>query len=316
MHGRIRFLRWLIPVVILVEIGLVRTGVLSARTAIAVVVLIEVALAATMLGVAAAAIRRYRSGRAQGQDPWKAAEDALSLFVPRRAARLIVLEPRLWACLGRWVFRRHRPGETDFRYHGRSILGAFLILITLTTPVEIFLLELLLPWAWLRWLLLFAAVYGLLWLYGLYASLVVLPHRLEPDHLQVRYGHLNEATIPYDLIADVRAERRKAPRGGDGLQTSPEEHAVYLAVGGRTDLTLTLREPVTVDALWNPPPPVSTIHIAADRPDRMLAALNERLHAHSPRVAVDAAPAQGTAVDTLHSQDSRPRPVTSRARSV
>ena len=57
------------------------------------------------------------------------------------------------------------------------------------------------------------------------------------------------------------------------MRVVAEEDAAYLAAGGRTDLTLHLREPIVLHGLLKPTPPVRTLHLAADRPDQLAAEL-------------------------------------------
>lgn len=270
-------MKWLLPILVLAEIVLVRGGVLTVGQAVLAIVLIEGALALIAARQAVGAVRRFRAGRCDGLDPWTAAEDAFAVVFPRPVARFLVLEPRVWVCLVRWATRRYRPGPDDLPYHGRTVLGTFLVIVTLTTPVEILLFEVLIPWAWLRWVVLVLAIYALIWMFGLYASLVVLPHRLEPEGLLLRYGVLNHAFIPYASIARVEEARRTTPGGREGLRVVPDpEPAAYLGMGGRTDGTIALREPVQFWTLTGPSRPVRIVHVAVNDPARLVAALQAR----------------------------------------
>jgi hypothetical protein len=56
-------------------------------------------------------------------------------------------------------------------------------MVAFTTAVELLVLEPLAPRVWLRISLLVLGLYVLLWIFGLYASLVTLPHRLEESGL-------------------------------------------------------------------------------------------------------------------------------------
>lgn len=47
-------------------------------------------------------------------------------------------------------------------------------------------------------------IYALAWLVGLYASIVVRPHQLQPDGLHVRDGIFTELIVPYPAI--IRSE--------------------------------------------------------------------------------------------------------------
>ncbi|GBD16664.1 hypothetical protein HRbin26_01567 [bacterium HR26] len=285
-----RALKWSLLILILVEIVLVRAGWLSIGQAVAIVVLIEGALTLVAGIQAIRAVRRYRHQRAAGRGGVEAFEDALSLLMPQRLARLVALELRLWICLGRWLFRRYRPDERDFSYRKRSIVSALVVLVILTAPVEILILELLIPWAWLRWVLLALAVYGMIWVIGLYASLVVLPHRVADDGLWLRYGLLSEACIPFPEIADIQVAPRKVPDGRDGLRVVEEERAAYLAVGSRTDVTIALRRPQSFRTAFGRTAPVDTLHIAVDAPQRLCEAVRARLSLVAVRSGTEDSP--------------------------
>ena len=271
-----RVLKWLLPVLIVVEIILVWTGWLDLGTAIGVTLAIEVLLVVVAGRQLFVAVRRYRRQRTAGLGVWAALEDGLTVLLPRPVARIASLEPRMIACLLLWLFRRRRQGAGQFSYHRRSWGGALLILVLLTVPVEIFVVELLVPWAWLRWVLLIAALYGVLWFGGLIASLKVLPHRLEASGVRLRHGNLAEVLIPYHEIADVEQQSLGAPGGRDGLVTDRNAGSAYLAVGGRTDVTLRLRAARSVYGLLRPTPPVTTVHVAADDPAHLTEALRPR----------------------------------------
>lgn len=182
------------------------------------------------------------------------------------------MELRLWGALGLWLrraLRRPARDEAEFGYHRRSPLGALVWMALFTAPVELLAWELLIPWAWLRLALLIGSLYGLLWIAGFAASLRVLPHRIDPDGLRLRYGLFADGAIPYDAIEGVALERHQPPERRDGLRFSPRRTIAYLAVGGRTDVTLTLRTPRAVRGPFKAPSPVRMICLAADEPERL-----------------------------------------------
>lgn len=83
----------------------------------------------------------------------------------------------------RWISRRTVTPDREFSYHKRSQMALILVMVAFTTPVELLVLELRAPRVWLRISLLVLGLYVLLWIFGLYASLVTLPHRLEESGL-------------------------------------------------------------------------------------------------------------------------------------
>ena len=267
-------LKWLLPLVLVIEGALVWSKVLDLGTAAVVVGVLE--LLGLLLGLRAiiAAVRQYRSDRAAGLDLTAALEEGLTVIFPRKIARLIALEPQIYVCLYQFARRRRRTAD-EFAYHGRSALGSVVALILLTAPFEILAYELLIPWAGVRWALLLLTIYSVIWLLGLYASFRTLPYQLTAEGLRLHYGILAEGTVPYRALADVTLERRKAPGGHEGLQTS-RDGALYLAVGGRTDLTLRLHTPVIIHGLFQSQPPATILHLTADDPTALLTALRAR----------------------------------------
>ncbi|MDQ2806207.1 MAG: hypothetical protein M3Z04_04695 [Chloroflexota bacterium] len=267
-------LKWLFPLVLITDIVLVWAQVLDTRTALIVGGTLEVLAFLLGLRAVGAALLAYRRNRAAGLHMEAALEDGLTILFPRKIARLVAMEPRIYVCLYRFL-RRSPPAADEFAYYRRSMMGAVVALIFLTAPFEVLAYELLIPWAGVRWALLALTLYSMLWLLGFYASLRTLPYRLAADGLQLHYGLVAEGTVPYAALADATLERRKAPQGREGLQTS-RDGALYLAIGGRTDLTLRLHTPVIIQGLFQPQPPATVLHLAADDPAALVAALRAR----------------------------------------
>jgi hypothetical protein len=262
-----RAIKWLMLILIIAEIVLVRAGLLDVSTAIGVVVGIEALLLIVAGRQIIVAVRRYRQGRAAGLNLRIAIEDGLTVLLPRKVARIVALEPLLWAYLGKWALRHNHLGQGEFQYHKRSPIGPLLLVILFTTPVEILLFELLIPWDWLRWLLLIAAAYALFWAFAFYASLVVLPHRLEQDGVRLRYGIFADTLIPYPVIERVELQQLRSPSRGEGLRVDRENETAHITIGGRTSVTLHLRAPCALNGLLNLTPPVRTVYVAADDPE-------------------------------------------------
>lgn len=269
--------KWLIPVLIVAEALLVWLRVIDLSTAIIVVVAIEALLLLASLRLLIVTVRRYRQDRLGGSDFWTAFESALADSLPRTLAHVIAIEIKVWHCLWLWASRRKKLGVNEFSYHRRSTVGPLLLVVFITTPVEILLFELLLPWDWLKILLVIAAVYALLWVLAFYASLIVLPHRLGARALLIQNGFMARAELPYDQIESIAAQRKRPPDGSEGLKSVAKENAAYLTVGGRTDVSVRLKTPGSVEGFLRSTPPVQTIHLAADDPERLVNELKARL---------------------------------------
>ena len=291
-----RALKWIVPLVVVVEVILVWSGVADPGDAVLVVAGLEAVIFLVGLGGLVLVVGRYRKQRHAGLDPWRALEDGLSLVLPRAAARFVLHEPRMFVSLFRWAFRRVRPAEGEFGYHRRSVLRAIVPVVIVTSPLELLIVHLLAqalsPWGWLKWALLALGVYAVLWLLGLYASFVALPHRLERTGLRLRHGVLAEGFVPYEAIETVLRKEGKVPHFGDGLSHDTGEDALYLATGGKTDVALSLRAPRSVRGFLKETKPASRIHLAVDAPAGFVRELCSRIE--TPAFdSVAALPARG-----------------------
>lgn len=270
-----RWGRWLVLAVLLGQLALTRLGVFAGPGLLWVAATLEMLIVAIGVWSGFTTWRTYRRERLAGSDVWLALENGLATLLPHPLARVAVLEPKLWYCLIRWIARR-RMGADGFGYQRRALIGPILLLAILTLPAETFAIARLVPWPWLRLALLIGSVYSLFWMAGFYASLWVLPHRFVGNALQVHFGAFAEATIPLEAIEQVVRERRSTPNGRDGLNLSPQRTTAYLAVGGRTDVTLHLAQPISVQGLRGPTPPVLCLAVACDQPERFASEIARR----------------------------------------
>lgn len=271
-----RLLKILLPVLIVAQVAFVWSGVVSLREAIVIVLVLEILFFSVVATQIAFAARRYRHNRSLGEDVWSSVEEGFEVLLPRSLAKWVVMEPQLFTYLVRWVFRKTQLRENEFSYHEQLHLGAIVGMILFTTPVEILILELVIPWSWLRWTLLLLSVYALLWVCGFCASFVLRPHALEEKGLKIRYGAFVETVLPYSNLASVRRRHWTSLELGDGLRVSSQEGVAYIVAGSRTNVELTLHSPVTVRGMFRSTRPVSTVYIAADKPEDLVQELKTR----------------------------------------
>ena len=166
-----------------------------------------------------------------------------------------------------------------------------MLVVFFTTPVEVLLLELLIPVLWIRVVLLVAAVYGCFWVVALRASLIVLPHGVTGTGVFIRYGVLAEQFVPFERVTEVRLERHEASRGSLGLAregAGVEGRCADFVVGGHTDLTLVLDGPLPV------------LFLRGDRPAHLV-----RVSADSPADMVDAVLRGMAAAKTAEDSDAQ-----------
>jgi len=284
-----RFGKWLLPLLVLLNIVLVRANIFDVRDAIVVTVALEGLLWLVGARQVFIAWRCFRHERNAEHEASTAFASALGTFLPERIAHLFALEARLWITIVRWLTRRGPSGPAAFPYHRRSSLGLLALFCLLATPIELLLWEILIPWSWLRLALFVLGSYGLIWIVGLYASFRTAPHQLADRELGIHYGLLSSARLPYDAIAAVTVKRRSAPKHNDGVQIVQElstqdataRGVAFIGIGGRTDVTILLRRPVAIERLFGSSAPVTTIHLAVDEPRGFVAAV-ERARQGTP----------------------------------
>lgn len=188
------------------------------------------------------AIRELRR-TAAGAEPLEARiARALGAVLPPRAARLVAFELVIVGSALRFViggWRREVPA--GFTYHRESTLRLLLPILPLLGIGDILLLELvLLPHAatWLRVVVHGLAIYGLIWLVGLYASLRARPHQLADGRLTLHRGILGRLDVPVAQIASID----ELPSFADDWKKRAYcKGAIRIDVAGPTILELRLR---------------------------------------------------------------------------
>ena len=173
--------------------------------------------------------------------------DRLAVLVLVR--RAVVFELRLYRSLLRWVLRRPDitpPGAEAFGY--AQAVTPVMWLWIFASAAEIPIIHVLIPWHTVRITALVLAVWGLVWMVGLLASLKVYPHLLSGSALRVRYGASTSVVIPWREVAALTAERRDLPSTIRTLQPRETGTGTDLQVGvsGQINVRVVLRHPLTV----------------------------------------------------------------------
>jgi hypothetical protein len=105
-----------------------------------------------------------------------------------------------------------QPGEAGIGYaRGRLFTELAFVLLSVAEMVAV---HLLVPWdslgpvAWLRTPLLLVSAYGVVWIALWMVAERTRPHLVTDEGLVLRWGHLPIATVPWELIAEVRERKR------------------------------------------------------------------------------------------------------------
>lgn len=232
--GLRQFLIPLTVVIIVVDAILWATGVITAAVAVVLFLALELPLG---LIVIALLVRQYGRERRSGVSRRKALErmGATEPFI-----RLIVAE--LGNLNSLWLLIRGKRVGVDENTIGLSYAKGTLglpIAFLVATVIEVIILYLVIPWVWLRVVILILSVYSVILVLGYLASRVVHPHLLNNEYLLLRAGRHVIARIPGGNIAKVMVTNRYK-------HTYPveEDGHLHLASSLGTNVDLVLAEPV------------------------------------------------------------------------
>lgn len=266
---------WCTPVLVVTDVVLVVSGVLTVGRAVLIVAVVELLLAATVVSSLVVASRRYRRARQAGFDRWQAAENALAELVPRRLARFILLEPRLlFGLLEPLRRRRSSIAPLTFRYDGglRALLTVAIVLVIVEGVVVDGLVALITEDSTWLWIVLGAHVYGLVILLALRTSFATHPHQATPTGLRLRDGVFSTVDIPYAAIRAIRPARHHHV-GRSGLKLDREQQQAVLAFGDTTvELELDQHQRIVVDGRASDTPLVR-FRFSVDDPIGILSAI-------------------------------------------
>lgn len=162
--------------------------------------------------------------------------------------------------------------DTSYVGGSKVALGAVILAVSVV-PDAVFLL-LVIPHAYLLLAVLLSLldVWAVVWLFGLYGTMVARPHDLSSDLVILHNGLLQSATFSLKYVDDMtvrgRFKRRSLPR-------ELREGAAFLGYGDIPMLQIDLCEPVSVHHAFTPGPRlVLRIFVASDAPEQLQARIH------------------------------------------
>ncbi|MFD4670419.1 hypothetical protein ACFWNN_11830 [Lentzea sp. NPDC058450] len=161
-------------------------------------------------------------------------------------------------------------GDRTFGYSAqvRPFLWVFLVV----TPLEILLVELIVPWFWLRAVLLaFGVLSAVLLGYQLWL-LHRFEHEVDDEHLWLRYAREFEYRIPLSAIESVTQGTTSRTLG---RTRSVVDGTLVLEISSSTNVSLRLNTPQEVDLGRQGAHDVTKIEFWTDDPDGMVRALRK-----------------------------------------
>ncbi|RAS61591.1 hypothetical protein C8D87_10933 [Lentzea atacamensis] len=161
-------------------------------------------------------------------------------------------------------------GVRSFGYSAqvRPFLWVFLVL----TPLEILLVDLLVPWFWLRAVLLvFGLLSGLLLGWMLW-MLYKFKHEIDDEHLWLRYAREFEYRIP---LAAIESVTQGMTSWSLNKTRSVVDGTLVLEISNSTNVSVRLNEPQEIDLGRRGVHEVTKIEFWTDSPDEMVRALRK-----------------------------------------
>ncbi|ANZ38535.1 hypothetical protein BBK82_23215 [Lentzea guizhouensis] len=161
-------------------------------------------------------------------------------------------------------------GDRTFGYSAqvRPFLWVFLVI----TPGEVLLMDLLVPWTWLRiTLLVLGVLSGLLLGWQLW-MLTEFKHAVDDEHLWLRYAREFDYRIP---LAAVEKVSQGLTSRMLGRTRSVVDGTLVLEISGSTNVLVLLSEPQEVDLGRRGTHEVTRIEFWADNPEAVVRALRK-----------------------------------------
>ncbi len=140
----------------------------------------------------------------QGIDFFDVMKEAAKEVIPGKVSVLLATElSTFYYGIFNWKKRKLTPME--FSYHRKSASRALFYTVIFLAVVETFVLHLLLQsWSEIAaWILSIISVYTVFQILGIVRSMSQRPTRIGNNAIDLRYGILNEVSIPFDKIEEV-----------------------------------------------------------------------------------------------------------------
>lgn len=199
----------------------------------------------------------------------------------------MAFEAGMWRSLFRWITRRPvelGPTGEPFGHAGsvKLIMFAFIGV----SVVEIPILHFLIPWDTIRIIALALGAYGLVWMIGLLASVVIHPHILDDTGIRIRNGMMIDARLSWESIDRIQSHSMTLPPGSRSvlLERSGDRVVLVLAVAGNADISVIFKEPTIVGVAKTKGEPVDEVRFSADDPPALISRARELMAARAATV--------------------------------
>lgn len=189
-----------------------------------------------------AAVKTFKRLKGASPDFYSTLRSTCYEILPGRLVMPLVTEIAV-LYYGFVVWRTRTLRENEFSYHKKSgtpsLLAGLILIIGIETPA---LHLLLLRWSPVAaWILTGLGIYTAIQLLGIAKSFSRRPVSLDPGHLALRYGIMNEARIPYADIESVNGSGKATGKNEPAGSLSPfrrlENHNVVIKLKKECTMT-------------------------------------------------------------------------------
>ncbi len=272
-RGLLRVLRWVPLLVVLADAILVLSHVIDLSHAVMVLFCLEVLLAVVVLSELIAFRSSYLGARREQLSRMAALAAALDAVLPGPLAVAVRYEFRMFATLGRALHRKADvpAGSTAIPYarYLRPLLTIMLAIGVLEIAVTTLVVRFIIPWPVVRWLVLAASLYALMWITSFLLALGQFPHTVGADELRVRFAFFTDLALPTNLVRDARSEHH----GGYSRTVQVASGVLAVAVSGSTNVTVAFRGPYPL-LLRGRAESIQELRLYADDPRAAVTAIN------------------------------------------
>lgn len=218
------------------------------------------------------AIRYHKTLGHVEQDFYSALKDTCANFLPPKAALILSTEIALFY-FSFVTWKKFNLTPNQFTYHKSSPARAVLLAFLLMILVETVALHLLLgQWSKIAaWILTILSIYTALQVLGILKSLSRRPITIEANNLVIRYGILNEVSIPFEQIEAIR------PCSGTfEIDKSTKKLSPFGELEGYSIL-ITLKETLTLQGLYGMKRDFKQLAFSLDEPMLFQAQLDQAI---------------------------------------
>jgi hypothetical protein len=252
------WLQSLLPLFILFELILLFFDRISFFGALIIIPVLEIIFVIGIIFFTGKAVRE-----SQGFVPL---DQVLNLFLPSFLVRWIIFEVTIisYAFRGILLFFKSYE-EVGWSYWKSSSFPLIFALLILVAPIEILVINILFNIQSITIHIVFGVIYiwSLLYLYGFWISIKLLPHKLGENEISIYRGILNQAQFPLKIIETVKSRQNT---DNDTLKQNGLEIA-DLTVQGTPIVEFVLNESIKVSSIIGKSEKfVKVILISADEP--------------------------------------------------